>query len=93
MRDITGIFFAARELHPREITGRRIIEVGSYNVNASIRRIWETWGPAKYASAPQTISTRGPEIISTPMGKNHHQRGEASMTQGVLGFKKESQGF
>ena len=42
------MFFAGKQVHPREVTGSWILEVVSYDVNRSIRCIWETWDPAEY---------------------------------------------
>jgi len=75
MCHITCIFFAGRQVHPREVTGRRILEVGSYDVNGSIRRIWETWEPAEYIgvdiiSGPGVDIVCGAEEIVTKFGEN-----------------------
>ena len=40
--------FAGKQVHPREVTGSRILEVGSYDVNGSIHQIWEIWDPSEY---------------------------------------------
>lgn len=42
------IVFGAKNLDKQEIRGKRIIEVGSYDVNGSLRPILESWGPAEY---------------------------------------------
>ena len=62
MCDISCIFFAARQLRPSEVAGRRILEVGSYDVNGSIRRIWETWEPTEYVGV-DIISGPGVDIV------------------------------
>ena len=40
--------FGAKNLSRREIQGRKVLEVGSYNVNGSLRPILEAWKPARY---------------------------------------------
>jgi len=62
MCDITCILFAARQLLPKQVTGRRILEVGSYDANGSIRSIWETWEPAEYVGV-DIISGPGVDIV------------------------------
>jgi SAM-dependent methyltransferase len=42
------IIFGATNLSQEEVKGKRIIEIGSYNVNGSLRPIIESWGPAEY---------------------------------------------
>lgn len=48
MCDVSGIVFGAKNLTKEEIKGKRVIEVGSYDVNGSLRPIVESWGPAEY---------------------------------------------
>ena len=48
MCHITCISFGATNLSERHVTGKRIIEVGSYDVNGSLRPIIEAWNPADY---------------------------------------------
>ncbi len=40
--------FAVRALRPRDITGRRVLEVGAYDVNGSVRTIAVRQLPAEY---------------------------------------------
>lgn len=40
--------FARRVLRPEEIVGRRVLEIGSYNVNGSIRQVVEPMLPDLY---------------------------------------------
>lgn len=48
MCNISGIVFGAKNLSAQEIRGKRVIEVGSYDVNGSLRSIIESWGPDEY---------------------------------------------
>lgn len=40
--------FVAANLTAEEVSGKRVLEVGSYNVNGSVRSIIEPLGPASY---------------------------------------------
>lgn len=42
------ILFAALNLKPEDIKGKRVIEVGSYNVNGSLRPLVTALGPSEY---------------------------------------------
>ncbi len=42
------IEFAARALHPEEVSGGDVLEVGSHDVNGSVRSTVEALGPASY---------------------------------------------
>lgn len=42
------IIFGAINLTKDEVVNKRIIEVGSHNVNGSLRNIYESWNPAQY---------------------------------------------
>ena len=42
------IVFGVCHLSPAEVAGRRVIEVGSYDLNGSLRPVVEQWGPAQY---------------------------------------------
>lgn len=44
----TNILFAALNLKPDDIKGKRVIEVGSYNVNGSLRPLVNALGPSDY---------------------------------------------
>ncbi len=48
MCNVTGIIFAALNLKKEEIQNKKIIEVGSMNVNGGIRPILESYGPRQY---------------------------------------------
>ncbi len=51
MCHISVIVLAVKNLTKEEIRGRRVIEVGSYDVNGSVRPIIESWEPAEYIGA------------------------------------------
>lgn len=42
------IVFGAANLKPNEVKGKRVIEVGSYNMNGSLRPVVSAWEPAEY---------------------------------------------
>lgn len=42
------IEFVRANLEPKEVTGQRVLEVGAYDVNGSVRPIIERLGPARY---------------------------------------------
>lgn len=48
MCNVSCIIFGAKNLTKEEIKGKRIIEVGSYDVNGSLRPIIESWSPSEY---------------------------------------------
>lgn len=48
MCNASCIIFGATNLTKEEVKGKRIIEVGSYDVNGSLRPVIESWNPAKY---------------------------------------------
>ena len=48
MCHVSCIIFGVKNLTKEEIKGKRIIEVGSYDVNGSLRPIIESWGVAEY---------------------------------------------
>ena len=43
-----GIIFGALNLSEKEVKGKRIIEIGSRNVNGSVREILESYKPSEY---------------------------------------------
>jgi SAM-dependent methyltransferase len=53
------IDFAARTLALEDVRGRRVIEVGSMNVNGSVRATLEALGPARYVGVDLA---RGPGV-------------------------------
>lgn len=48
MPGVSAIVFAAQNLDKSEIKGKRVIDVGSYDFNGSIRPLIESWEPAEY---------------------------------------------
>ena len=48
MPGVSAIVFAAKNLDKSEIKGKRVIDVGSYDFNGSIRPLIESWQPAEY---------------------------------------------
>jgi SAM-dependent methyltransferase len=48
MPGVSAIVFAAKNLDKSEIKGKRVIDVGSYDFNGSIRPLIESWEPAEY---------------------------------------------
>lgn len=48
MCHVSCIVFGVKNLTKEEIDGKKVIEIGSYDVNGSIRPIIESWKPAKY---------------------------------------------
>lgn len=48
MCNATCLIFGIRNLTSEEIIGKRIIEIGSYDVNGSLRSIIESRDPAEY---------------------------------------------
>jgi SAM-dependent methyltransferase len=48
MCTIECIYFGARNLSKEEVAGKRVLEIGSYNVNGSLRQIVKSWYPAEY---------------------------------------------
>jgi SAM-dependent methyltransferase len=48
MCDTSCIIFAVQNLTEKEIRGKRILEVGSLDVNGSLRPIIELWNPSDY---------------------------------------------
>ncbi len=48
MCEVSCIVFGVKNLNKEEIKGKRVIEVGSYDVNGSFRPIIESWEPREY---------------------------------------------
>lgn len=48
MCNVNSIIFGATILKKDEVEGKRVIEVGSYDVNGSLRPILESWKPIEY---------------------------------------------
>jgi SAM-dependent methyltransferase len=67
--------FGERVLHRPEVAGRQVLEVGSYDVNGSLRPLLSGWGPDRYVgvdivpgpgvdclcAAEQLVTTFGPD--------------------------------
>jgi len=56
------IAFGAINLKPEEIKGKRVIEVGSYDVNGSLRSLVESYYPAEYIGV-DIVEGPGVDII------------------------------
>lgn len=48
MPSVSAIVFCAKNLDKTEIRGKRVIDVGSYDFNGSIRPLIESWKPDEY---------------------------------------------
>lgn len=48
MCNVSGALFGARELSREEVSGARVLEVGSRDLNGSLRPLLASWGPAEY---------------------------------------------
>ncbi|MFZ5998464.1 MAG: class I SAM-dependent methyltransferase [Nitrospirota bacterium] len=48
MCNVSGIIFGVKNLTKEEVQGKRVLEIGSYDANGSLRPILETWQPAEY---------------------------------------------
>jgi SAM-dependent methyltransferase len=48
MCNVRGVIFGAKSLTSDEVENKKIIEVGSYDINGSLRNIYETWNPKEY---------------------------------------------
>ncbi|MEQ8994940.1 MAG: hypothetical protein RID53_00355 [Coleofasciculus sp. B1-GNL1-01] len=55
MPGISTILFVDKNLDKSEIRGKRIIDVGSYDFNGSIRPLIESWKPAEYIGVDNKI--------------------------------------
>lgn len=55
-------WFAA-SLTPGEVAGRRVLEVGSYDVNGSVRPMVEAHGPVSYVGVDQTPGPRVDQVV------------------------------
>jgi SAM-dependent methyltransferase len=56
------IDFATSQLRPEEITGKRVIEVGSLDVNGSLRSWIESFEPAAYVGVDLTLGPGVDEV-------------------------------
>ncbi len=48
MCNISGIIWGMRNLTRQDVFGKKVIEVGSYNVNGSFRSFLTAWSPSEY---------------------------------------------
>lgn len=48
MCNVSGILFGARNLAREEVAGKRVLEVGAYDINGSLRSLLASWGPCEY---------------------------------------------
>jgi SAM-dependent methyltransferase len=48
MCDVNCVLWVAKNITSKEISGKRVVEVGSYDVNGSVRPIIELLGPKEY---------------------------------------------
>ena len=48
MCNVSGTIFSIKNLNPKEVEDKRIIEIGSYNINGGIRSVIESWQPKEY---------------------------------------------
>lgn len=62
MCNVAGIVFGAKSLAPEEVRGASIIEVGSYDVNGSLRPILQAWGPSSYVGV-DLIAGPGVDVV------------------------------
>lgn len=62
MCNVACVVFCAKALNPAEVEGKRILEVGSIDVNGSLRPIVESWRPLEYVGIDMTAG-RGVDRI------------------------------
>lgn len=48
MCNVSGTIFSIKNLNPKEVENKKIIEIGSYNINGGIRSVIESWQPKEY---------------------------------------------
>jgi SAM-dependent methyltransferase len=48
MPGLSGIVFGAKNLEKADIKGKRVLDVGSYDFNGSLRPLIESWEPTEY---------------------------------------------
>jgi SAM-dependent methyltransferase len=46
--NVGSVLFCFRSLSPEIVRGKRVLEVGSADVNGGVREVLERWGPAEY---------------------------------------------
>ncbi len=62
MCNVSGIIFGVKNLAKEEVRGRKVIEVGSHDVNGSLRLIIESWDVAEYIGV-DIVEGSGVDII------------------------------
>jgi predicted SAM-dependent methyltransferase len=75
MPGISAIVFGAKSLDKNEIKGKRVIDVGCYDFNGSIRPLIESWEPEKYIGVdilegPSVDIVCSAEELVSKFGKN-----------------------
>jgi SAM-dependent methyltransferase len=81
MCDVNCIRWGAKNLARKEIEGKRIIEVGSYDVNGSLRYIVELLEPAEYVGV-DVVEGPGVDMICAA-GNLVHQFGRESFDMAI----------
>lgn len=62
MCNITGILFGLKNLTNKEVKDKKILEIGSYDLNGSLRPVIESWKPNKYVGI-DIVDGPGVDII------------------------------
>lgn len=62
MCNITGILFGARNLSRKDVEGKRVIEIGSYDLNGSLRSLVKSWQPSEYIGV-DIIEGEGVDVV------------------------------
>lgn len=75
MCNMACILFGARALKPDEVRGARVLEIGSIDVNGSLRPLFESWDPAEYvgidvAEGPGVDRVCSAEHMAEQLGEN-----------------------
>ena len=62
MCNVACVVFGAKSLMPEEIRGKRVLEVGAYDVNGTLRPIIEAWQPTEYVGV-DLVSGPGVDVV------------------------------
>jgi len=62
MCHMSCIVFGAKSIRREDVEGKRVIEVGSYDVNGSLRPLLTAWKPAEYVGS-DIVSGPGVDLI------------------------------